>query len=113
MAVDVVIHDYLSHRRNSVEALESDLTKISVGGPQVFTRKEIVEMSFAALGRPPKFRSISPGVFKLMISPLRLINRRVYGLMDFGIAVTQTDSVAPSFGSHTLRRYFDEAAKTI
>ncbi|MDQ3012736.1 MAG: SDR family oxidoreductase [Acidobacteriota bacterium] len=96
-----------------VKALESEMSEISIGGPQVFTRKETVEMAFAALDRPAKLISISPKLFKLMISPLRIINRRVYALMDFGIAVTQTDSVAPSFGSHTLRSYFDEAAKTI
>ncbi|MEO6724316.1 MAG: SDR family oxidoreductase, partial [Blastocatellia bacterium] len=60
-----------------VQALESDMDEISIGGPQVFTRKEIVEMAFAALDCAPKLISISPGLFKLMISPLRFINRRV------------------------------------
>ena len=96
-----------------VQALESDLAEISIGGPQVFTRKEIVEMAFAALNRTARLISIPPGLFKLMISPFRFINRRVYALMDFWSVVTQADSVAPSFGSHTLRGYVDEAAKTI
>jgi hypothetical protein len=70
-------------------------------------------MAFAALNRDPSLISIPPGIFKLMILPLKFINQRTYALMDFGIAVTQADVVAPSFGSHTLRSYFDEAAKTI
>jgi hypothetical protein len=55
--------------------------------------------------------SISPGVFKLIISPLRLVNRRIHALMDFGIAVTQIDVVAPAYGSRQLRTYFEDAVR--
>lgn len=44
---------------------------------------------------------------------LKLINRRVHTLVDFGIAVTQIDAVAPRGGAQTLQRYFEEAAKTL
>jgi len=96
-----------------IEALENEGAEISVGGPQVFTRKEVVEMAFAALGRTPNLISIPPFLFRTMILPMKLANRRIHALMDFGFAVTQTDSVAPSFGSRTLRSYFEEAAKAM
>lgn len=99
--------------RACVDGLESDKTEIAVGGTEIFTRKETVEMAFAALNRPPKLMKFSPGLFKLMIAPLKLINRRIYALMDFGIAVTQIDVVAPSVGTERLKPYFDQAAKKL
>lgn len=99
--------------RACVDALESGETEITVGGPEVFTRKETVELAFAALNRSPKLIRFSPGMFKLMIAPLKLINRRIYALMDFGIAVTQIDVVAPAVGVERLAPYFEQAAKAL
>ncbi len=99
--------------RVCVGALESNKEEIAVGGPEIFTRKETVELAFAALNRPPKLMKFSPWIFKLMIAPLKLINRRIYALMDFGVAVTQIDVIAPSAGSEQLKHYFEQAAKTL
>lgn len=96
-----------------VDALESDVAELPAGGPEVFTRRETVEMAFAALNRKPSIISITPSLFKLMIAPLKLFNRRVYALMDFGIAVTQVDSVAPVAGSQKLRPYFEKVATSL
>lgn len=96
-----------------VDALESETSDIPAGGPEIFTRRETVEMAFAALNRKPSIVSIPPGLFKLMVAPLKLFNRRIYALMDFGIAVTQVDSIAPVVGSRNLRRYFEEAVKSL
>ncbi|MFN0087166.1 MAG: SDR family oxidoreductase [Blastocatellia bacterium] len=96
-----------------VEAISRDAPEMIVGGPEVFTRREIVELAFAALGRKPNLLALSPGLFSLMIRPLRLINRRVHALVEFGIAVTQQDVVAPAFGDRRLRDYYEEAAKSL
>lgn len=94
-----------------VEALESDETDLPVGGPDTITRKDAVLLAFEVLQRPAKLMSVSPGVFKLLIAPLKLFNRRIHALMDFGIAVTQVDVVAPVRGGHRLRDYFTAAAQ--
>ena len=84
---------------------------MAIGGPEVFTRKQITELAFDVLQRPPRLFTVSPGVFKTLISPLKLINPRIYALMDFGIAVTQIDCVAPAYGQQRLRDYFALAAQ--
>jgi uncharacterized protein YbjT (DUF2867 family) len=94
-----------------VEAVESNQPEMAVGGPDVLTRRQITEQAFDVLQRKPNVMSISPGVFKLIISPLRLVNRRIHALMDFGIAVTQIDVVAPAYGSRQLRTYFEDAVR--
>jgi uncharacterized protein YbjT (DUF2867 family) len=99
--------------RVCVDALDSAREELPVGGPDTFTRQETVELAFAALDRKPSLMKIPPGLFRLLISPIRLINRRVHALMDFGVAVTQLDVVAPQAGGRRLRDYFQEAAKSL
>jgi uncharacterized protein YbjT (DUF2867 family) len=96
--------------RACVEALTSRESELSVGGPEVFTRREITEMAFDVLQRKPKLMSVSPGLFKAMIRPLKVVNPRFHALLDFGIAVTQIDCLAPAYGTQRLRGYFREAA---
>ena len=96
-----------------VEAVTRETAEMIVGGPEVFTRRETVELAFAALGRKPSLTTLSPGFFSLMISPLKWINPRIHALMDFGIAVTQQDVVAPAYGAQRLQDYFAAAAKAL
>jgi uncharacterized protein YbjT (DUF2867 family) len=96
-----------------VDALEKGSGELIVGGPDVFTRRETVELAFAALNRKPSLMSVPPWMFKLMISPLKLINPRIHALLDFGVAVTQIDVLAPKFGSERLSNYFEVAAKEL
>jgi uncharacterized protein YbjT (DUF2867 family) len=94
-----------------IEALSSTEKELAVGGKETFTRQEITELAFEALGQKPKLMRVPPGIFKAMIFPIRLFNRRIYALMDFGVAVTQSDCVAPEFGEKSLRDFFAEKAK--
>lgn len=99
--------------RACVEALTSNERELPIGGPEIFTRKEITELAFDVLGRPPRLMTVSPGLFKGLITPLRLINPRLHALMEFGIAVTQVDCVAPAYGQQRLRDYFTAAAPSL
>jgi uncharacterized protein YbjT (DUF2867 family) len=97
--------------RACVDALEGNQTELSVGGPDIFTRKETSLLAFEALGKKPRLVTISPSVFKLLITPLRLSNKRIHALMDFGIAVTQVEVIAPTYGTQHLKDYFEAHAK--
>jgi uncharacterized protein YbjT (DUF2867 family) len=93
------------------DAVAGEHVNIEVGGPEVFTRQEIAEMAFAALGKRPKtFKAPAPLV-RLMIAPLRLFDARLFALMSFFIAVAQVDAVAPASGSRRLKDYFEELAR--
>lgn len=97
--------------RACVEALENNGTEMVVGGPDIFTRKETSRLAFESLNKKPRLITVSPRIFKAMIAPLELSNKRMYALMDFGIAVTQIDCVAPTYGTQHLRDYFATRAK--
>lgn len=93
--------------RACVAALTDQLEEIEVGGPTVFSRREITELAFTVLGKKPRLITLRPGIFKLLIWPLKFINRRIYELMEFGIAVSLMDVVAQPYGKHELRDYFE------
>jgi uncharacterized protein YbjT (DUF2867 family) len=104
------IHDQ-DLARACADVLEGNQKEMMVGGPDVLTRKEQSALAFEVLGKKPNLRTVSPRFFKLLIAPLKLSNKRIYALMDFGIAVTQLDVVAPSYGTRHLKDFFESEAK--
>jgi nucleoside-diphosphate-sugar epimerase len=98
--------------RACVEALEANKPEMVVGGPDIFTRKETILLAFEALGKKPRLIKVSPAMFKLMITPLKLSNKRIHALLEFGVAVTQIDCVAPPYGTQHLKHYFEKHSKS-
>jgi uncharacterized protein YbjT (DUF2867 family) len=94
-----------------VRAVEKGAEEIDVGGPEVFTRRELVELAFAALGKPPQVRSLPPWLFRGIAMLAKPLNPRIAALLEFGAAVSQVDAVAPPHGRRTLGEYFAERAR--
>jgi uncharacterized protein YbjT (DUF2867 family) len=94
-----------------VRAVDEEVQEVDVGGPDVFTRREIVELAFAALGRPPQVRSLPPRLFRSVARVAKPLNLRLAALLDFGAAVSQVDAVAPANGRRTLDAYSAELAR--
>lgn len=92
--------------RACVDALESDVNELNVGGPEVYTRREVALLAFEALGKRPKLTSLPPGLMRSLIKPLKFYDRRLYDLLDFGAAVSTTDVVAPVYGTRGLKEHF-------
>lgn len=92
--------------RACVEALEGDVRELNVGGPEVYTRREVALLAFEALGKRPKLTSLPPGLMRSLIKPLSFFDRRLYDLLDFGAAVSTTDVVAPAYGTRRLEGHF-------
>lgn len=94
--------------RVCVDALDGEEREIAVGGPETFSRSEIVEIAFEVAGRPPRLTRVPPWMMRVFAAPLRLINPRIHALMNFGIEVSAIDAVAPAVGNRRLRPYFEE-----
>lgn len=93
------------------EALVGTESEMSVGGPDIYTRREIVELAFEVVGRKPRIVRIPSWVFRGLVAPVRLMNPRLYALMAFGAAVSSIDVVAPAVGRRHLRAYFQSLAE--
>jgi uncharacterized protein YbjT (DUF2867 family) len=93
-----------------VDAVECGDREVSVGGPEVYTRREIAELAFSVLGKPPKLVSLPPAFMRAALQPLRLFDQRLYEFFEFGVAVSTRDVVAPPTGRTSLRRHFRQLA---
>lgn len=91
-----------------VEALlaRSAEPEISVGGPETFTRREIVEAALDAAGRSDRIVHLPPALFRGAAAAIRTVNPRIAGLLEFGVEVSLRDVVAPAVGRAGLKAFF-------
>lgn len=95
-----------------ITALDMQETMLQAGGPEVFTRRQIVELAFTAAGRKPSIVSVPPSVFNVMTAPMRLVNPRIHALLAFGAAVSTADALVPVYGKERLEDYFSTLSGT-
>lgn len=93
-----------------VDTVASSKDEIPVGGPVIYTQREIAELAFSMLGKPPKISTIPIGMAKTAIPLMRLFNRHSADLMAFFISRAEQDMVAPQYGYRGLRSYFRKLA---
>jgi uncharacterized protein YbjT (DUF2867 family) len=84
--------------------------EIPVGGPEVLSRREIVDIAFRALRREPRILSVPAPVLRAASAAAALLNPRIGALVRFGTAVSEIDCIAPVGGTRRLEDYFREAA---
>lgn len=93
-----------------VDAVEDLNDEIPVGGPSIFTQREIAELAFSALGKPPKISTIPLGLAKAAIRLMRPFSRHSADLFEFFITGAEHDMAAPQYGDRSLRSYFQQLA---
>ena len=92
-----------------VNAAESHQREIHVGGPDIYTHNNILNLAFEGLGTKPKISSIPLWVSKLFTGILRMFTSvKTYGPVEFFMTVLVADLVAPEYGSRHLREFFME-----
>lgn len=93
------------------DALAGDAREIALGGPETFTRREMVEMAFRAVGRAPRIVRVPPAAFRTVAALAGPVNPRIAALLEFGTEVSLVDCVAPARGTHRLEDYFRTVAR--
>ncbi len=93
-----------------VQAIESDVREIEVGGPQIITRREELEMAFAAVGRKARVLGVPAPLFRGTLPVIRLVDRRRGEMLEFLAAISRTDVLAPQHGNRRLEDYLREHA---
>ena len=95
------------------DAIVGQQGEISVGGPMVYTRTQLAEMGFAALGRKGKLIRLPVWLASLLTAVIRPFDKRLSALVAFGSAAMQVDCVAPQSGTRQLEEYYQEVAQAL
>jgi hypothetical protein len=89
-----------------LENLNAGAVEISIGGPDILTRREIVELAFRVVGKHPRIVRVPAAVIRAGAVVAGIMNPRLGELLEFVAAVSTTDGVAPVTGRLRLEDYF-------
>lgn len=93
-----------------VDAVTSTAKDIPVGGPTIYTYREIADLAFSVLGKSPKIRSVPSFVVKLAATIVRPLSDKYSAIAQGMAMIMEHDFVAPQFGTHTLKDFYEELA---
>ena len=92
-----------------VSAIASEDKEIEVGGPEILTHTEIANIAFEAVGKTSKIVHIPDWIRRSILKFGKLfMNYKKFGPIEFFMNVMAIDMVAPEYGQHTLKNYFNE-----
>ncbi len=94
-----------------IKAISATETEVDLGGPEVFTRREICEMCFAVVNKKPRFISYPIGLVRWMIKPVAFFDQRLFDFLDFAAFVNTNDCVAPKIGEKKLESYLRQLTR--
>lgn len=78
---------------------------ITVGGPEVMTRRDMLERVAEAAGYRAKITAVPVGFAKPSAALLRLVHPRIGQFVQFAVGLAQHDIVAPACGTTKLGDY--------
>jgi uncharacterized protein YbjT (DUF2867 family) len=98
-----------------VTALESEDPALAIdcGGPEILTRRQMAESAFAALGRPPRVRSMPALPIKIAAFLGRPFHPRITQFLQFLATISTRDLIAPAHGAHRLAEAFEARARLL
>jgi len=92
-----------------VNAIRTDQKEIEIGGPETLTQNEIAAIAFSVAGKKSKIIHIPDLIRRLILFVAKLVMpSHNYGPVEFFLSVMAIEMVAPEYGSHTLKKYYEE-----
>jgi uncharacterized protein YbjT (DUF2867 family) len=88
--------------------------EINVGGPDILTHNEILQIAFGTVGKATKISKIPLWMRNMLLALVRTFSSvETYGPLEFFMTVLAEDMVAPTCGTRHLRDFYSENIKTI
>ena len=92
-----------------VEALGRGEQEIEIGGPQIFTRREQLELACTIVGRDPRILELPPRLVRAGAALLSPLDARRAQVIRFLTAICTIDMVGPPAGQQLLADYLERA----
>lgn len=97
-----------------VSALETEQSRVVVGGPEVFTYREIAELAFDVLDQPAEIICIPKPLVSAVVGAMRwLTPAKVYGPVEFMASVMTMDVIGQPYGQRRLAEHFRDCGGSI
>ncbi len=93
-----------------VDAVNGESREIPVGGPDIYTFKETMELAFHACGKTPWITELPMWLAEGGLMLTGLFNRNLADLLSFAVEALKFDHVAPAYGTRHLKDFFEELA---
>lgn len=96
--------------RVCLENLPDGPEEVAAGGPEILSRREVMETAFRAVGKEPRIAGVPEGLMRFGAAVIRPFDRRKSELIEFATAVSVTECIAPVAGTMRLEPYFRDLA---
>ena len=88
--------------------LQPDFGEVTVGGPQILSRRQIIEAVFSAVAKPVKIRKVPAALVRFGSYITWPFAPRLAHILRFYAFVGLNDCIADEHGSRTIADYFEE-----
>lgn len=94
----------------TVDAVEEGLEWLDVGGPDIFTQRELAELAFASIGKPPRITLLPDIIRQIALRVLPFVApRRISGPARFFLSALALDMVGVCHGKRSLKDHFENS----
>lgn len=86
--------------------------EVPIGGPKIFTYRQIAEQAFSVIGQPTKVRYYPDWLRRCAIfMGKKCLSESSFGPYEFFLTFAAVEMVAPKYGSHQLEAFFAESKR--
>ena len=83
---------------------------VSAGGPEILTRREIIETVASRARRPVRIGAMPIWMMAASSFVMRALHPRIGQFMQFAVGLAKHDAIAPSLGTTKLADYLDQVS---
>lgn len=94
-----------------VDAAAPGHQDIDIGGPDIFTYKELFTLAFTTINKQPRIIFIPLWIVQGLHTLIKPLNARIADMLAFAIAVNTIDNAAPRYGKLHMKDFFEDYAK--
>lgn len=92
----------------TLENLEQKNLTIELGGPKIYTRKQLFEIIQGSVNQKKKVRQVPLFLLPILLWFLKISLKNSYDTMAFYAAVLQHDTIAPKMGTADFENYITQ-----
>jgi uncharacterized protein YbjT (DUF2867 family) len=92
------------------DAVDSSDREVEVGGPEVFTYYEMVDLACEIAGTGPLMLPLPFWLADGLVGAVGLFNKEVHDVALFATTLSKIDIVSPKYGTRRLRDFFTQCA---